>query len=302
MPTLTQLAANIKATKETTNVIIVIGLSLELADLYNKSILEENSKLVFQTINDEEKNVHVIFNKSPCPRLHVVDSSQIGHIFSGSIVVLVEYNDNTYTIFVKDKNRPLASLPGGTANVDEIKNGHCDHEKIGIRETYEETTGVIMVDGKEQHVDGISLNSYNLIQILKVDYNASIFGVNNVPDTNETFMAQIQFQSNSNSVLNYLFKECNKIDNYYSLSFVNHPEISHILAMPLNITKKINIDDLFLAKNMNITSSLSWFASQFAYCCINGLLPPNQSFYFNDRQKLRNCKFPQNILSLETYT
>jgi hypothetical protein len=74
--------------------------------------------------------VYVIFNNSPCPRLHVIDDTDIGQIFSASIATLVTINGVTYCIFVKDRTKQFAGLPGGTANPEEINLGHVNYNAI----------------------------------------------------------------------------------------------------------------------------------------------------------------------------
>jgi 8-oxo-dGTP pyrophosphatase MutT (NUDIX family) len=252
------------------NVIILKGLNSALIEEYNSHIEEEHKKIIYQPMHDSSP-IYVIFNNSSCPRLHVIDDTNIGQIFSASIAALVTINDITYCIFVKDKTKPFAGLPGGTANSEEVNIGHVNYNAIALRELYEET--------------GIQLDPTTpLRQIMEVQYAATLFGVLDIPDTNHTFTITLD-EVSIHSLFSKEYKD--EKTGIFTMG-IDNSEISNILAIPLiELPKDV---DIILRTKPKEVSALSYFAAMLAYN--GGIINPIKKIegFPSNMKKLTICE------------
>lgn len=301
-PSVEQLIEDVKNNPNPKNLaIILVGVDRQTADKYNLQV-PPNEQMLYQTISDGLTR-HVIFNQSSCPKLHDVDGTGIGKLYSSQVLVRVNFNNQDYFLVVKDRTKPVAMLPGGTADYDEVKLNQVDYVGIAIRELFEETQGKIndsveMGMEMEIEVDGIRTdrNQYGN-PIAKVKYLSRLLGLSNIDDTSSIFMIDVGIKDN---MLEYLFRPQNKQeDGSYQLSFVNHAEIAYVAAYPLWL--QINLPDpidplekmkMIIATKPKTVSGMAWYLALATHF---NLLSANT---FDNSEELKKIGFPPTIQSI----
>ena len=270
--------------------IVLIGLDQRVVDDYNsideKSSVREPAR--FQTIY-KSKRYYLIRNGSNCPELFQEK------IIAGHVAVIVKYGGSAYQILVKDRTKSMIGCPGGTFNaVDEkclssenqtlseqspkyLSSGFhsekqsselTDEKKeallyrvIAARELEEETSGQF----GDHKIDGLHVDYKDLVPFLTVEHKSSLFGMNDLPDTQVIFRHYIDFDSYmieetkkfsamysdtdskffdmSHNLLANLFCSKNKDGDNYTMKFTDNSEIEYVHAMKLDLRLQLNSEE-----------------------------------------------------------
>lgn len=180
-------------------------------DMYN-TIANNNKKIIWH----KKLNMGIIKNNSPVPILYNDE------ILAGGVNLLVNHEDEIYTILMQDKTKNYLTVCGGTFNMEsDLKNNvqlptniNALGVSIGLRELYEES-GIIIKKA---------------LPFAQINFNTQYFG-NVVQDT--YIMSKNYCNSNSDTVLQNIFKKSNLNNNTYSQKYENN-ETEYIHAINLS--------------------------------------------------------------------
>lgn len=272
----------------TTNALMLIGISHEVAKEYNDS---NQQKLEFYFVNNN-MNHYLLRNQSTCPQLCNEK------IFSSSAVIIVEHNNKTYALFGKDKTKPFATLIGGTANHDEYDpSTGINFLVVMERELLEETTGPI--EGIHLFDDILDMEVHATIK-----FKSTLFGKTDIDDKNRVYHLLLDDKS---EFMKKLFSPENKIHDNYRMAFRGHSEIEYILAIKLDeiddfSPQSENYDELSkIMTELNKmkgdlpVSKMAWFLT-FVY-----VMEHNDYLKYTNMDELKKLGFPPGIQSIKIY-
>lgn len=178
-------------------------------NMYNR-IASVNKKITWH----KKLNMGIVRNNSPAPTLYNDE------ILAGGVNLLVNHEDEIYTILMQDKTKNYLTVCGGTFNTDIDtreplpKNIYALGVTIGLRELYEES-GIIIKKA---------------VPFAQINFNTKYFG----HSINDTYIMSKKYcNSNSNDVLNNIFKKENFNNSSYSKIYDNN-ETEYIHAINLN--------------------------------------------------------------------
>jgi len=303
-PTIERLRNDISANSHNPDsAIVIVGLDRSLAKRYNESV-PESSRMVYQTVADGLTR-HVIFNGSSCPKLHDVDGTGVGRLYSSNTVLHIDFGLTTYVLFVKDRTKPVATLPGGTADFHEVTRNatagtySVDHVGIAMRELREETTGTVMMDGREVWIEGLDLDeTFYGPPILRTKFASTLYGVRDIDATNLIFHVRIGHSSIVKDLCRHLFRWENLgTDGIYRLELGNNPEITQLIAIPLPKSSEFSNDydgtEKLLRRLPKGVSALCWHATLLSVSHSPGIT-------LDDAVRLSSIGFPPGIRSITT--
>lgn len=196
---------------ESNKAVVFYACPLDAVLEYN-AIAEDSLKAEVIHTYDDGNTVCLVRKESCCPRLIN------GEIIAGGVNVLVNHEDNLYTLLMQDKTKKYLTVPGGTANLSDISDNYIETGiNVGAREFYEET--------------GVELGKVDLLAELHFDNTYF-----NVP-VKDTYIMGKHYIKDSHPYLEKLFhKDNKKSDGLYSLPYNNNKETEFIHAVQLNKT------------------------------------------------------------------
>lgn len=207
---------NIVSTTAKGKAVLLKNIDVISVENYNKYVPHEMLLAKYQC----NPNVYLIRNWSKCPEL--CD----GKFIAGGVNILVSHEGSNYGILMKDKTKNYLTCPGGTATPLDIVVG----TNVGIRELYEETSGL-------DSLDGINLSHMKLNELCKFHFKSNFFDISGIPDTYTMNMWNTSVDNNSGTISMYLselFSKKNQCDeDCYKLSYDNHDETEFVYALNL---------------------------------------------------------------------
>lgn len=222
----------------------------------------------------QHASCYVVYNNATCPKTF------FGHVFSAFVCIIVKHEDELYLVTVKDKSKKMKTLPGGTAELQEVSANHVvDFCSLAIRETREET--------------GIILQPKQMRLMACMKFKSTYLQIENITDYSQVYCVQA---SVANLGLQDLFTPACKFGDVYLRLFENHNEIESLWAEKISHTTK---------RKPESTSSIAWACAQavlantscFATYGLDDLVFPPSLQYINFCYEPRVVMTPQKPLT-----
>lgn len=223
---------NICKNADQNKAILIRGTCDGIINAYNRKINNHDQNARYQCNDDKGNSVYLIPNNSKCEELYK------GSLYGAGANIIVKYNSDFYSLFVKKRTNKYISCPGGTYRYgDQFEYSHINdgnrivNDELLVYNIIERELLHQSIDSNDtQHYFRLNNymlrnrpHKYELDKIARLYYQTNFFDIENIKKVQTIFSIYVDYDSDKIHYKLYDFK--GNYNHPYSTDFMSYYDI-----------------------------------------------------------------------------